>query len=590
MTLLLAPVRFSVTSNAAIIPLHVDEDFTDTLDAHDAYGLKIERLQETYNGIDVHDGIVTVKVDGNGELTGDATGTLYQNIDEDLPKTEPIFNDIDTLNIAVAAEGDGLKDVRNVKYKREIYMNDDGKAHLVNIVSYRIGGIKRPFYVIDLHDGGIIRHWQGLTTNACPNRESYNAIGGNTKMGVIKYGETPYCLAPTIKDGVCYLENEYVRVVDMKATLDESIGQTASFYCKNGYRDPINGAYSPALDAFFYGTVMGKMFEEWFQSQPLHEKIELRVHYGQNLTEAFWDGTMCFFGDGYDVVYPLVVLDVVGHEVGHGVTEANSRLMYSGESGGIDEAFADILGETAEGYLAESDFFLGAYIMKNRPYLREFHHPENDHYSISHVEQMKEDTDPHYSSGIYRRVWYILVKEKNMRSRDVTYIFLFANRMYWHSTATFYDASCGILQAAIDLGFPTEPFRLAFSDVGITECDVTSHIFHLNNGKKQMEIIVSKTETPTFSIEIPERVKELSVKIHGKPRDKVRITVRKDGWEDDARGGVNAGTVVAKGSETVKVRELSSGTYFITLSLSKVVKKDKPKTKLNVDMTVEYGY
>ncbi len=56
------------------------------------------------------------------------------------------------------------------------------------------------------------------------------------------------------------------------------------------------------------------------------------------------------FGDGASYFYPLVSLDVSAHEVSHGFIEQNSNLIYSGQSGGINEAFSDMAGEAAEFY------------------------------------------------------------------------------------------------------------------------------------------------------------------------------------------------------------------------------------------------
>ncbi|MEP0178001.1 MAG: M4 family metallopeptidase [Paraglaciecola sp.] len=66
------------------------------------------------------------------------------------------------------------------------------------------------------------------------------------------------------------------------------------------------------------------------------------------------------FGDGANTFYPLVSLDVSSHEVSHGYTEQNSNLVYSGKSGGLNEAFSDMAGEAAEYYmLGENDWLVG---------------------------------------------------------------------------------------------------------------------------------------------------------------------------------------------------------------------------------------
>jgi Zn-dependent metalloprotease len=73
-----------------------------------------------------------------------------------------------------------------------------------------------------------------------------------------------------------------------------------------------------------------------------------RVHYGNAYENAFWDGTQMTYGDGAGNTHPLVALDVAGHEMSHGVTENTANLIYSGDSGGLNEATSDIFGTAVE--------------------------------------------------------------------------------------------------------------------------------------------------------------------------------------------------------------------------------------------------
>jgi vibriolysin len=71
-----------------------------------------------------------------------------------------------------------------------------------------------------------------------------------------------------------------------------------------------------------------------------------RVHYSVNYNNAFWDGSQMTYGDGDGVTFiPLSQdADVVAHELTHGVTERSSNLVYSNESGALNEALSDIFG------------------------------------------------------------------------------------------------------------------------------------------------------------------------------------------------------------------------------------------------------
>jgi len=72
------------------------------------------------------------------------------------------------------------------------------------------------------------------------------------------------------------------------------------------------------------------------------------VHVDVNLVNAFWDGTFAAYGDGDQMRGPLTTLDIVGHELTHGLTDFSSDLIYANESGALNESFSDIFGTTLE--------------------------------------------------------------------------------------------------------------------------------------------------------------------------------------------------------------------------------------------------
>ena len=529
-------------------------------------GTKVEKLQEEYDGIPVFDGIVTVRTDASGRLTGDASGRIVQDIAEDLPDVQRRLTDEETLEIAIREEGDQHQRelIGDVTYRQTVYTDKQNRAHLANIVVYLIDSVKRPSYIIDLKTGEVLVHWDALDTFTCGERK-YKAYGGNAKMGKIKYGDIPYCLNMTIEGDMCFLENQYVRIVDMGFSQNETIQETASFKCKNGYDDEVNSAYSPAIDAFFYGSIVGKMFEDWFDSQALKEKIVIRVHYGELYQNAFWNGMNCTFGDGGYDIYPFTVLDIVGHEIGHGVTEFGSDLLYFDEAGGVNEAFSDILGEASEQYLSEADFMTGDEIMKFEPFMRDFAVPEKDNISISKAGDMTPHTDPHFSSGVFRRAFYVTVAQKGFPIRDATKVYLHANRNYWHHASTFYDCSCGVLKAAIDLGFSQTPFKRGFKDVEIEPCDVTSHIFGLANNITQPGVAVSSTVRPLFRFVPPEWAEDVIIETLSPDDAPVHIAVQNGTWEEDEDGnGIN---FIAEGDVDLRVMGVDvDSTLFIQLS------------------------
>lgn len=75
-------------------------------------------------------------------------------------------------------------------------------------------------------------------------------------------------------------------------------------------------------------------------------KLLQYVHYDQGYFNAFWTGSYSCYGDGS--ADPLTGIDVVSHEITHGVTQYNADLIYELESGALNESFSDIFGTVVE--------------------------------------------------------------------------------------------------------------------------------------------------------------------------------------------------------------------------------------------------
>jgi Zn-dependent metalloprotease len=79
------------------------------------------------------------------------------------------------------------------------------------------------------------------------------------------------------------------------------------------------------------------------------------LHYGNNYNNAFWDGNRMTYGDGNSSNEPLTALDIIAHEITHGLTNFTADLVYAMESGALNESFSDIFGTSVEWYAKASD-------------------------------------------------------------------------------------------------------------------------------------------------------------------------------------------------------------------------------------------
>ncbi len=204
-----------------------------------------------------------------------------------------------------------------------------------------------------------------------------------------------------------------------------------------------------------------------------------RVHYGTSYDNAFWsDSCFCMtYGDGDGVTfYPLVSLDVTGHEMTHGVTSHTAGLVYSRESGGLNEATSDILGTAVEFYAADPndppDYTIGEEIyIDGTQALRYMYRPSKDGDSADCWSPAVGARNVHYSSGVGNHFFYLLSEGSGVSQytdatgattcngavvsgigRQATErIWYRALTVYMTSTTTYAGARVATLSAATDL-------------------------------------------------------------------------------------------------------------------------------------------
>ena len=82
------------------------------------------------------------------------------------------------------------------------------------------------------------------------------------------------------------------------------------------------------------------------------------VHFSTNYANAFWDGQgHMFFGDGDGQLFVRLTksLDVIGHELTHGVIDSEAGLVYMGQPGALNESLADVFGSLVKQFVAKED-------------------------------------------------------------------------------------------------------------------------------------------------------------------------------------------------------------------------------------------
>ncbi len=127
----------------------------------------------------------------------------------------------------------------------------------------------------------------------------------------------------------------------------------------------------PAADEAFDGLGLAwRMLHDAFGRDSLDDAgmpLLATVHYGTRYDNAFWDGERMVFGDGDGEVFAGFTqsIDVIGHELGHGVISSTADLVYRDQPGALNESIADVLGALVKQHslgqtAAEADWLIGA--------------------------------------------------------------------------------------------------------------------------------------------------------------------------------------------------------------------------------------
>lgn len=202
---------------------------------------------------------------------------------------------------------------------------------------------------------------------------------------------------------------------------------------------------------------------------------------GQGFDNAFWNGAAMFYGNGFQAFKPLAgALDVAGHEMAHGVIQATANLEYEGESGALNESFADIFGVMID----RDDWTLGEDVVQTQYFpsgaLRSMSDPHNGGSSLNDNGFQPKNTNEQYTgsddnggvhinSGIPNYAFYLFATATTKAKAEKVYYR--ALEKYHTRSSKFLDSRLAVVQAAADLyganSTEVNAAKSAFDQVGI---------------------------------------------------------------------------------------------------------------------------
>ena len=349
-------------------------------------------------------------------------------------------------------------------------------------------------YFIDARSGDVVLQYSNLET----------AIG--TGKGV---WDDPKKISTTQRNGT-YLAQDGMRPTAI-STYDMKGNRTRLEQIINGQVKPADSDYAAdgdndwtdpaAVDAHAYA---GWTYDYWyarFNRQGLDNRNKAMLSFVHPVNRADYasqpasvinlyylnafyagDGLMVYgeglpqnaTAGGYKWTYFSGALDVVGHELAHGITDYSSNLIYRNESGALNEAFSDILGAGVEfyyqpagsGYM-RADYLVGEDVTSPIGGFRSMANPaafgDPDHYSKRYT-GTADNGGVHHNSGIINHAFYLAVEGGVNRTSGLSVtgvgaanrdkmekVFYRAFTQMLPSNATFSLARAATLQAARDL-------------------------------------------------------------------------------------------------------------------------------------------
>ena len=123
-------------------------------------------------------------------------------------------------------------------------------------------------------------------------------------------------------------------------------------------------------EAYDGAGVVYDFFQKVYQRNSVDDRgmrLDSTIHYDRQYDNAFWNGVQMVYGDGDGRIFRRFTraIDVIGHELAHGVTQYEANLNYQGQPGALNESFSDVFGSLVKQWMLKqtadkADWLIGA--------------------------------------------------------------------------------------------------------------------------------------------------------------------------------------------------------------------------------------
>lgn len=466
-----------------------------------------QRSDQYYRGVRVFGGDVARQADSSG-LTESTFGTLYQGIDID---PSPSVDEDRARAIFEERSGSTLDPSSTPELV--VLPQDDGRYALAWRLRVKSRHDARQYF-IDAQTGAAILDFSDRKTQSAVGRA--RGVLGDTKKISVRSGTAQFVTADQLRPPA-------IQTYDMQGNPrrvdDFLLGRltlSATDLATDSDNDWTDGAVD---DAHVYAGYTYDYYFKRFGRHGLNNadiRVQSLVHpvrridfltyvdeFPDFFINAFYDGNgVMVYGEGLPAGFTLGgqtwdflagALDIVAHELTHGVTEYTSNLIYRNESGALNESFSDMMGTSAEFFFQpagsgtlKADYLIGEDVVRPGG-LRSMENPgafgDPDHYSKRFL-GTDDSGGVHTNSAIPNHAFYLAIEGGTNRTsglsvqgvgganrEQIEKTFYRAFTQLLPANATFAVARAATIQSARDLygaGSPAErAVTQAWTAVGV---------------------------------------------------------------------------------------------------------------------------
>jgi len=458
-----AAIKF-LEENKAVFGIDSVKDELKLLEVKkDDIGYTSVKFVQVIDGTEVEGSLMNVHFDENGVIVS-VNGNLEEN-----KKIESLGKNTisEEEAIEIAKKQFEYKELKNTpKAEKVIITKDDVNYEVYKVnIYYMEPTIGNYDIFIEVNSGEIIQTESRIRFNTPVKGSGIDVLGKERELNLNQH-ENKYEMLDLTNSTTTSAIGTY----DMNNSKKEGelSSSNSNFFNSEAHKASVSAHYNAGKVIDFYKILFNRNSLD-------NNRMEINsfTHYGVGYNNAFWSGEGMVYGDGDGVEFTYLSgdLDIVGHEMTHGVIDHTAKLKYHNQSGALNESMADVFGvliATYEKYnvanggtwtFDSADWVIGDDIYTpniegdalrslSNPTL--YNQPEHmNNYEYSPDTKEGDWGGVHTNSGITNKAAYIIAS--NLGMEKTAKIYYRALNNYMTPDTNFEQCKNCIVQAATDL-------------------------------------------------------------------------------------------------------------------------------------------